>query len=736
MRAALLIAVVVVAACSSDPCSGRSGTCITLTVEGTLRGLDQLAVTVDKPTSQTQTTTPGTAIALPMQLGLNLPATVSGVVRLDVAGLARGMTIAVGSGMATVSDNRGTATVTLGPSGARASDMASPGDLAAGGNGNSDGGDGGSSDGGDGGDGGNLPSVPSAPENVVASSGNMQATVSWSAPASSGASAITSYTVTSSPDNLKLTTSDGATTMVTFTGLTNGKSYVFDVVATNAKGSGAAASSNHVTPTAAPMVPTAPSNVVGTPDLDHGAHVSWTASDNRGSPIAHYTVTVMPGGATIATSDGGTTSVKVTGLTVGFQYYFTVTATNGIGTSDATTTIPITIAGFPGAPTGVSASPSGNNSATISWTAPSSDGFSAISSYAVTVSPGGTTLKTSDGKTTMLTVPGLTQSVSYTFTVTANNLIGASVASVPSSSLVLPLHDMLVLFVQAAGNGYLDFYDNFNAISNGTNTPSRSAVLGYQPGSFPGGIAVDGTAGIVYITDGNGHVFGFKGAGALTGTIPTPDITMNVAGNPPIAVDTVHKKLYVTVGSNQSATPLKLLRYAYATPTDLSNAAVEATLVMSTGTAYQLFVNPANGDVWAASTVGGAPGNVCQLAAAHTLSDGSGCNKRFTFTSSSSIRSYYGVVYVPSNGGTIYVTDDEQRGIVYLENVLQTASGEYTPTGSLFGVNGGALALDGTQLLTVVGGSVEAWPLSAISGAGVNRVGTSHGNPFGMVYVP
>ena len=94
--------------------------------------------------------------------------------------------------------------------------------------------------------------APGAPTGVVATAGNASASVAFTAPASNGGSAITGYTVTSSPGSF---TATGATSPVNVIGLTNGTAYTFTVVATNAVGNSvASAASSAVTPVAPPLL--------------------------------------------------------------------------------------------------------------------------------------------------------------------------------------------------------------------------------------------------------------------------------------------------------------------------------------------------------------------------------------------------------------------------------------------------------------------------------------------------
>src|SRR5665213_1643944 len=75
----------------------------------------------------------------------------------------------------------------------------------------------------------------------------------------------------------------------------------------------------------------------------------------------------------------------------------------------------------------------GDTRVTLRW-APPTLRTPAIDHYTVTRNPGAVQYQTSDGSTTTLVVPGLTNLTTYTFTVTATNALGTGPASTPATA--------------------------------------------------------------------------------------------------------------------------------------------------------------------------------------------------------------------------------------------------------------------------------------------------------------
>lgn len=197
-----------------------------------------------------------------------------------------------------------------------------------------------------------------------------------------------------------------------------------------------------------PAAPGAPTNVIATAG-DSQATLVWSPAAD-GQLVTSFTVhnsfagdgAFLPDIFVNAPTGSATApaTTVITGLTNGVAYQFTVAASNSVGTSafsaPSNTITPQGVT-VPNAPTNVTAQ-AGNGSATITWTAPGSNGGSPITSYTVSALTGGTpaglTVQAA-APATSTTFAGLTNGTTYTFVVNAANGAGSGANSVPSNAV-------------------------------------------------------------------------------------------------------------------------------------------------------------------------------------------------------------------------------------------------------------------------------------------------------------
>ena len=284
--------------------------------------------------------------------------------------------------------------------------------------------------------------APSSPISLVATPGDGQVVISWSASTDNGGYPITSYTVTQGASSATITLPASLT--YTKTGLTNGTTVCFNVSATNARGTSAI---NYACTT--PFAPaSSPQNVLATRG-NRQVSLTWTApASNGGFTVSGYRLERSVNGTTWTfDSDTTLTSATVGNLTNGVLYYFRVTAyTNGgpaaspggLGVvSAAASATPMTAAT---APTGITAT-SGNSLVTLSWTAPSDPGGSPITAYQIkqcayaaaqpcnSTSYYATVVASTNSTATTYTINGLTNGTTYYFIVSAITTFGLGTAS-------------------------------------------------------------------------------------------------------------------------------------------------------------------------------------------------------------------------------------------------------------------------------------------------------------------
>ncbi|NDB18830.1 MAG: hypothetical protein EB027_06175, partial [Actinobacteria bacterium] len=177
-----------------------------------------------------------------------------------------------------------------------------------------------------------------------------------------------------------------------------------------------------------------------------------------------------------------------TGLANGRYYNFYVIPHNSVGDGLwAQTDYPVTW-DVPAAPAFVAAT-AGDGKVTVSWSAPGSDGGTIVTGY--TVTDGNGSGCTTDGASTSCDVAGLTNGVSYTFSVTATNAVGESAAATASATPVAPIllgtTDSLTVLAAAlkADVSTLTGY-NETHLAHG----SQWYLNGYSFGFAPAGMAI------------------------------------------------------------------------------------------------------------------------------------------------------------------------------------------------------------------------------------------------------
>ncbi|MGG4142554.1 fibronectin type III domain-containing protein [Paenibacillus algorifonticola] len=177
------------------------------------------------------------------------------------------------------------------------------------------------------------------------------------------------------------------------------------------------------------IVPDQPQTLVALSG-DQQASLNWSPS--AGASYYNVYIANVSGqysNTPVATVTGNSTNVQ--NLSNGTAYYFIVKAGNAGGLSldsNEASTTPATVAA---APTNITAV-AGDGQATVTFTAPADNGGSLVTGYQVTVTPGNATVT---GTTSPITITGLTNGTSYTFTVRAINAAGESEPSTVSDTI-------------------------------------------------------------------------------------------------------------------------------------------------------------------------------------------------------------------------------------------------------------------------------------------------------------
>lgn len=276
---------------------------------------------------------------------------------------------------------------------------------------------------------------PSAPILMTPAEGNAGVFLRWTAPSSDGGSPITNYRLYRGIASHKETvlTTVGDVFGYNDTNVRGGVTYYYTVSSINLIGEGAQSTEVSATPPSAPSAPTLYSIVRG----NNQVALAWTAPGSDGGlPICNYKVYrgTTSGEETPIITLGNVMTYTDTGLANGQTYYYKASAVNPVGESSLSIEASATPASTPTNPQSLSAN-GGNAQIALIWSAPASDGGSAITAYRVyrgNTSGGETTLVTTTGNVLTYTNTGLANGQTYYYRVSALNAIGEGA---PSSEL-------------------------------------------------------------------------------------------------------------------------------------------------------------------------------------------------------------------------------------------------------------------------------------------------------------
>ena len=372
--------------------------------------------------------------------------------------------------------------------------------------------------------------TPGAPTIGTITPGNGQLSVAFTAPASNGGSAITDYKW--SVDGTSYTTRAGTASPIVITGLSNGTAYTVRIRAVNAAGDGTVATAGATaTPSTTPGTPT---SVVITPG-NAQLSVAFTApASNGGSAITDYEYST-DGGTSFKSA--ATTSSPITITTVsassaalanGTSYNVQIRAKNANGVGSATSSSASTPRTTPGAPT-IGTITAGNGQLSVAFTAPASDGGSAITDYKWSVD--GTSYTTRAGTASPIVITGLANGTPYTVRIRAVNAAGdgtvatAGAAATPITSPTVTTgsaSNTAITTVTLAGNVTATggstvtergiYYSTTNGFSDG------AGVKVSTTGSFSTGTFTQNVTGLSKNTTYYFKAFAVNSAGTSYGT--------------------------------------------------------------------------------------------------------------------------------------------------------------------------------------------------------------------------
>jgi titin len=491
--------------------------------------------------------------------------------------------------------------------------------------------------------------LPGAPTITSVQVGSTTASIAFT-PGSDGGSAITSYRYSTNGGGTWTTTS--TTSPVSVSGLSDGTSYAFELEAVNVSGDSAPATTSFVT-TAPPAAPVITSIV----SQNQALGVDFTAPASGGSPITDYewstdggsswysedsygTPCQVTGGSSVTCEIAALSTDGATALTNGTAYPIELRAVNAVGTGTASAPYsgtPYTTPGAPSITTGAGGMVAADQSLTVTFSAPASDGGSPITGYQYSTDAGATWQDRTDGQpatsTTMtittVSADGLTPLVdgdTYDVEIRAVNAAGSGPGSAVATGIPVTVPDAPTITQVTSENEALGVI--FTPASNG-----GSAVTAYEysvdGGSWTSTGSLSPSFTIDSLTNGTSYSVQVRADNAEGDSDPSAPVSgtpFTVPGQPTIT-ETARGNATITVSYAESSTggsPITAYQYSTDAGTTWQTAASNAnpmvitvlstngTTPVSNGTEYPVEIRAVNaaGDSPASSPVEAEPATV------------------------------------------------------------------------------------------------------------------------------
>ncbi|GIM94202.1 pectinesterase family protein [Paractinoplanes toevensis] len=337
--------------------------------------------------------------------------------------------------------------------------------------------------------------APATPASFAATGGDGSVSLTWAAGGEADLAGYRLYRGAVSPANL--VASGLTTTSYLNTGLTNGTTYTYALVAVDAVGNTSVPATVKATPadSAPPAAPTGLKAGVG----DGKVTLTWAGSGE--ADLAGYNVYLAGGTAKLNTALVTGTAYTVTGLDNGTTYRYVVTAVDTAGNESAASA-PIEAVPAPGDST-APAVPAGlktilgKGSVTVTWSAV---GDSDLAGYDVYRSTGGAAPSRLAAAVTgtSYTDPTVTAGVAYSYTVVATDTAGnASAAS--AAVTVTPVKVDVVVAADGSGDATTVAAGIALLADNADYTTQGYRVVLIKPGTYTGVIASGNRYGVTLL---------------------------------------------------------------------------------------------------------------------------------------------------------------------------------------------------------------------------------------------